>query len=105
MRFADPCEADPYIHHLLEAADGGVTGTTPCGIYTAAHIRLHRDDLKRWRRLRAQVLTDLPILMALAAYLEQLRSGTRDSERAELAAPINALQSYIEESKRRFRIG
>jgi hypothetical protein len=104
MRFADPCEADPYLDHLVEAADGSVTGTTPCGIYTTAHIRLHRDDLKRWRRLRAQALTDLPVLTALAGYLEQLRAVARESEREELASRIIALRRYIEESRRRFRI-
>ncbi len=57
MRFADPCEEDPYAHHFLETEDGGLKGTTLCGNYTIAHIRLHRDDLRNWRRLRAQALT------------------------------------------------
>jgi len=105
MHFADPCEQDPYLHHLLETEDGSVKGTTPCGIYTAAHIRLHRDDLRRWRRLRAQALLDLPIFNSLARSLEQLRSVTRDSECEELEARVSALNRYIEESKLRFRIG
>jgi hypothetical protein len=105
MRFADPCEEDPYIHHLAENADGSVKGTTRCGTYTNLHIRLHRDDIRRWRRLRAQGITDLPILTTLVAALEQLRSVTRDSENDEVAERINALRRLIEESRRRFRIG
>ena len=105
MRFADPCEEDPYVDHLIETEDGGVKGTTPCGFYTTAHIRLHRDDLRRWRRQRAQALMDLPVFTALARSLEQLRSTTRDLEREELDARVRALNRYIEESKLRFGIG
>jgi hypothetical protein len=105
LRFADPCQEDPYIHHLLEIADGSVTGTTTCGTYTAAHIRLHREDLKRWRRLRAQAVTDLPILTTLMNSLELLRSAARDAEQEELASQVHALRCYIEEAKGRFRVG
>ena len=104
MRFADPCATDPYVHDLVEEADGSVTGITPSGMYTRAHIRLHRADLKRWRRLRAQALTDLPVFAASIAYFEQLHSLTRGPEHEELATQISVLKSYVEETKRRFRI-
>ena len=74
LRFADPCATDPYIHDLVEEADGSVAGTTPTGIYTTAHIRLHREDLKRWRRLRAQAVRDIPVFAATVVSLEQLSS-------------------------------
>ena len=105
MRFADPCEEDPYIHHLVETDDGSVRGTTPCGVYTAAHIRLHRTDVSRWRRLRAEALVDLPNLIAMGRILEQLRLVASDSEREDLDAQIGALNRRIEESKVRFCIG
>jgi hypothetical protein len=104
MHFVDPCVADPYIHDLSEEDDGSVTGTTPSGIYSSAHIRLHREELKRWRRLRAQALTDLPVLVASIGYFEQLRSVTPGSEHGELEARISVLKRYIEETKRRFGI-
>lgn len=103
-RFADPSEEDPYVDHLLETEDGGVQGTTPCGTYPAAHIRLHRDDLRKWRRLRAQALTDLPVLTSVARFLEQRGSVVADSELEELEAQLNAINRRIEESKLRFGI-
>jgi len=104
MRFADPCVADPYIHDLVEEPDGSVTGTTPTGVYTAAHIRLHREDLKRWRRLRAQAVSDMPVFSALVGSLEQLSSLARNAEREELEARTYALRQYVSETKRRFGI-
>lgn len=104
MEFADPCVADPYSAHLIEETDGSVTGKTACGIYTAAHIRLHRGDLKRWRRLRAQALIDVPTFSALLAYLEQLHSVARDSDREEIQTRIEALRRYVAQTKRRFGI-
>lgn len=104
MRFADPCEEDPYVHHFAERADGAVEGKTPCGRYTNAHIRLHRDSVKEWRRLRAEAIADLPMLTALAAYLEQLRSGIPDTTDFDFVGKIDALRRRIDESKRRFRI-
>jgi hypothetical protein len=104
MRFADPCEEDPYVEHLVEHADGSVTGTTPCGIYTAAHVRLHRESVNEWRRLRAQALTDLRVFTGWIGLLEQLRSVTADSEQEQLEALITWLKHYIEGAKSRFRI-
>jgi uncharacterized protein (TIGR02646 family) len=103
-RFADPCQEDPYKEHLAEDADGGVTGTTPCGIYTTAHIRLHRESVKEWRRLRAQALIDLPVCTGVIGLLERLRAGAANSEREQLEAHITWLKDYIEEAKSRFRI-
>jgi hypothetical protein len=105
MQFADPCEADPYLEHLVEGADGGVTGKTPSGIYTAAHIRLHRNDLNRWRRLRAQLQIDLPLFAAMIGSLERLRSVSRGSILEELEVQIDGLKRHIEEAKNRFGIG
>jgi hypothetical protein len=93
------------VEHLVEVADGGVTGKTPCGLYTSAHIRLHRNDLKRWRRLRTQAQTDLPVFTAMIASLERLRSVSRGSVLEDLDAQIGGLKRYIEEIKRRFGIG
>jgi hypothetical protein len=105
MRFADPCEEDPYLHHILETGDGGVQGATPCGAYTTAHIRLNRLDVSKWRRLRAQALADLPLLNNLARSLEQLRSVTLGSELQELEGSLGLIRRYIEDSQLRFGIG
>jgi len=102
MRFADPCQEDPYQHHLVETEDGRVTGTTPCGAYTTAHIRLHRNDVNRWRRLRAQALVDLPLLTAVAGSLELIRSAAPEPDRQKLEAQIAAIRRRIDESKLRF---
>jgi len=102
--FADPCQEDPYLHHLVENEDGSVNGATPCGTYTTAHIRLHRSDVNRWRRLRAQALVDLPILTAVAGSLELLRSAASESEREGLEARIEAIRRRIDDSKLRFGI-
>jgi hypothetical protein len=104
MQFADPCIADPYVHHLQEEVDGGVRGTSPCGVYTTAHIRLHREDLKRWRRLRAQALKDVPVLTILLGSLEQFRGVCLESERAEVEDKIGALKRYLDDAKQRFGV-
>lgn len=104
MQFADPCMEDPYVHHMPEEADGGVKGITPCGLYTAKHIRLYREGVRRWRRLRAQARKDVPLFTALMASLEQFRSVGVDSGREELEAQIDALKRYVADTKCRFGI-
>ncbi len=104
MRFADPCASDPYALDLQEEPDGGVSGITPSGAYTKAHIRLNRESVRKWRQLRAQARNDLPIFGALVASLEGLHNITSGREGDELASQITALKRYIEDAKHRFRI-
>lgn len=104
MQFSDPCQTDPYVLDLKEEPDGGVSGRTPRGAYTKAHIRLHRESVKKWRQLRAQARIDLPIFAALMVSLESLHSVTQGPESETLASQVSALQRYIEDAKRRFRL-
>jgi HNH endonuclease len=105
--FADPCEKDPYVHHLREREDGRLDGITPCGVYSNRHIRLDRNELQRWRRLRAEARRDLPRLTGVAQLLDQLISvaDAEQPERAETMERLAAIRRRIEESKLRFSIG
>jgi hypothetical protein len=104
MQFADPCVGDPYVQDLKEEADGSVKGITPSGAYTTAHIRLHREDVNRWRRLRAQARKDIPVFTVLIGSLEQLRLVALDPGRGEIDAQIEALNRYIADARNRFVI-
>ena len=105
MRFADPCESDPYVVHFSENADGSVGGVTRCGIDTDAHIRLSREALKRWRQARAKAEAEIPDLSSLKAFLKQIGSAYVDAAVIiEIEAQISALDGLISEMKRRFRI-
>lgn len=105
QRFADPCVEDPYVHHLRELEDGVVQEVTECGIYSSSHIRLNRDVLRRWRRLRTEARQDLPKLAAVARLLEQIVVSSDPSERDEAAERLSAIRRRVEESKLRFSIG
>jgi uncharacterized protein (TIGR02646 family) len=104
QRFADPCVEDPYVHHLREREDGTVEPLTSCGSYSNGHIRLDRQDVRKWRLLRAQSRRDLPILTGLAHLLEQIVSSSEGRAREEAAERLGALRQRIEESKLRFSI-
>ena len=58
-QFADPCETDMYQEHLAVQPDGTVSPVTPCGAYTARHLRLNRRELVAWRRERSWLLAEL----------------------------------------------
>lgn len=104
QRFADPCMEDPYVHHLRELEDGGVQELTECGIYSSGHIRLGRDALRKWRRLRTEARQDLPKLAAVARFLEQIVSSCDPPDRDDAAGRLSAVRRRIEESKLRFSI-
>jgi hypothetical protein len=104
LRFADPCEEDLWLHHLREREDGSVEEKTTCGAYSSRHIRLDREALRRWRRLRSEAQRDLPLLIETMHMLEQLRASL---ERPDAKAEVRliALKRRIEESRLRFSIG
>jgi len=104
QRFADPCVEDPYVHHLRELEDGAVEGLTACGIYSNRHIRLDREDLRKWRRLRAQARRDLPRLTAVARLLEEVVSSSEGPARDKAVGGLGAIRRHIDESKLRFSI-
>jgi len=103
--FADPCVEDPYIQHLHERDDGGLDEITECGVYSNRHIRLDRNELQRWRRLRAEARMDLPRLSGVAHLLEQILAVTDGTKRQEIEEQLAAVNRRIEESKLRFSIG
>lgn len=107
VRFADPCVEDAFVDHLRERDDGTLDELTACGSYSSRHIRLDRNELQRWRRLRVEARGDLPRLIQVAQLLEVLVSGTEAGapEREEMAENLAAIRRRIEESKRRFSIG
>jgi len=107
IHFADPCEEDPYVHHLHEREDGGLDGLTPCGVCSNRHIRLDRNELQRWRLLRSQARRDLPLLIAVAQMLDRYIAvaDAKQPEREEMVERLAAIRRRIEESKLRFSIG
>jgi hypothetical protein len=105
QRFADPCLEDPYLQHLRERGeDGTVEELTACGVYSNRHIRLDRQTLRSWRRLRSEARSDLPKLTAVARLLEQIVASSEGPDRDEAAERLDALRRRIEESKLRFAI-
>ena len=104
LRFADPCEEDLFVQHLREEEDGALTDLTACGSYSKAHIRLDRDDLKRWRRLRSKFRRDLPGLTAIARGLEELLNAPAGFDRERIEQELDVLRRWIEESKLRFSV-
>jgi uncharacterized protein (TIGR02646 family) len=106
VRFADPCVEDAFADHLHERDDGTLDELTACGSYSNRHIRLDRNELQRWRRLRAEARRDLPRLTQVAQLLDILVSDTGVSApgREEMAENLDAIRRRIEESKRRFSI-
>ena len=90
---------------LWRPAPKGVTGITPCGLYSSTHLRLHRADLQQWRRPRAQALKHLPVLTPILQALEHRLTHARQWEHDEFVAQISAPKRHIDESKLRFGIG
>ena len=103
-RFADPCVEDPYVHHLRERENGAVEALTPCGVYSNGHIRLDREALRKWRRLRSEAREDLPELTALARLLQQVVSSSEGPARDKAADRLDALRRRVEETRSRFSI-
>jgi HNH endonuclease len=105
-RFADPCEEDLYTDHVHENEDGKLDALTSCGTYSSSHIRLNRNELQRWRRLRSEARNDLPLLTDLARWLDKhiSTSDASAAEREEMAARLTAVRRRIDQSKRRFSI-
>lgn len=101
VSFADPCAEDPYIIHLRERSDGGVDAATRCGAYTNDHIRLSREEVRKWRRARTQAKQDLPVLEALADRLRVTAAISRDEAEEEVQA---ALDRRIQEIRSRFAL-
>jgi len=95
---------DPYVHHLRERENGAVEALTPCGVYSNRHIRLDRQALRKWRRLRSEARQDLPVLTRMARQLEQIVSSSEGPAREELAKELGAIRRRIEESRLRFSI-
>ena len=106
MRFADPCAEDPYAHHLRERENGALDPLTSYGVYSSRHIRLDRDELQRWRRLRAEARVDSPRLTAIAELLDKLISLTdaMAPQHKEMVHNAAAIRRRIEESKLRYSI-
>ena len=95
---------DPYVHHLRERENGAVEALTPCGAYSNRHIRLDRETLRKWRRLRSEARQDLPILARMAHQLEEVVSSSEGPSREKAAERLGALRRRIEESRLRFSI-
>lgn len=105
-RFADPCMEDPYLSHLREAEGGGLEELTPCGVYSNAHIRLSRSELRTWRLSRRQAREDLPLLRAAEQTLKKaLSMFQEETEQQAIQAQLDALRRRIEEIRRRFSLG
>lgn len=106
LRFADPCAEDLYLTHARERPTGAVEPLTRCGIYTVRHIRLDRDEIRRWRRLRDQAREDVPRLTAVLRMLETLVSApeTGPQEREQILDRLHAIKRHIEDSQSRFSI-
>lgn len=103
-RFVDPCVEDPYLHHLREREEGTLDELTVCGSYSNVHIRLDRQDVRKWRVLRSQARRDLPLLTGMVRVLEQVVSSSEGRARDEAAGQLGAIKRRIEESKLRFSI-
>lgn len=104
LRFADPCEEDPYSHHLRENNEGGVDAVTRCGDYTNDHIRLSRPDLRTWRRMRSQARQDLRLLYTTEQLLEQLDSHAGGGGQGDFSVLVQAVKNRIADLKLRFQI-
>jgi hypothetical protein len=103
-RFADPCVEDPYVDHLREIDGGGLEELTPCGVYSNAHVRLDRPELKAWRSLRRQARDDLPVLIAAEDTLRRALLMFPSEQRA-IQTQMAALGRRIEETRTRFSLG
>jgi hypothetical protein len=104
LRFADACSEDLYSDHLHECENGTLDTVTACGTYSNRHIRLERNELIRWRRLRAEARKDLPQLIHLLQKLISVADIAGAAEREEMAGSLAALRRRIEDSKLRFSI-
>jgi hypothetical protein len=102
-RFADPCVEDPYVLHLRETEGGGVEELTPCGVYSSAHIRLNRPELRNWRVSRRQAREDLPLWLKVEQYLKSISELEADTEQQTIRA-LAAIGRRIEESRLRFSL-
>jgi len=106
MRFADPCAEDLCALHLRERETGALDALTPCGAYSSRHIRLDREELRRWRRLRSEARQDLQWLRRTEEFIEKSMSitDTNSPQCEEMANCLSAIRRRIEESKLRFSI-
>jgi hypothetical protein len=75
-------------------------------MYTVRHIRLDRDQIRRWRRLRNQAREDVPMLTAVLRMLETLMSvpETGPQERQQILDRLAAIKRQIEDSQSQFSI-
>jgi hypothetical protein len=98
---------DAFVDHLRERDDATLDELTACGTYSNRHIRLDRNELLRWRRLRVEARRDLPLLTGTAQLLDRLVFNVDPSTPGhdEIAEKLAAVRRRIEESKRRFSIG
>jgi hypothetical protein len=71
LRFADPCEEDPYEIHFREQADGRLQPLTLCGDYTITHIRLNRPQLVRLRGRRRRAREEMEGIQTMMDELRQ----------------------------------
>jgi hypothetical protein len=104
FRFADPCLEDMYIHHLEEAEGGTLKALTPCGEYTAQHIRLNRPDLVQWRRCRKRAQADVRKWANLRERLQSLLGTSAESNPGEVEGAIESVGALIIEALQRFNL-
>ena len=100
-QFADPCTGDPYATHLKERADGSLDAITRSGEYTNDHIRLSREEVRRWRVARKQAELDLPLLQATIEMLGRIPALSDDTAE-ENARSLAAIARRIQEIRVRF---
>ena len=57
IRFADPCIEDPYTVHLSIQPSGDLKPTSEVGSYTLEIIRLNREECRRFRTNRSDLIS------------------------------------------------
>lgn len=101
-RFADPCEEDVYLVHLMEEPDGFLIALTCCGAYTRDHVRLNRWHLKDWRSKRRAALDRIRHVEELRKQALETLESLPEPSRALVASVLVELDTAIQDLRDRY---